>query len=121
MNDHHDRAFAETLSRLRRDLRAPVGHIIGYAQMMEEDHAGEVPDEFVRDLQAIKTSGERLVAMVEENLGSSKRSIGEVDLAETQFQLRLQLNHISGYSEMSKETAAEEGWTEIAGDLDQVA
>jgi CheY-like chemotaxis protein len=119
MND--DVTFSELLSRIRHDLRTPVGHIIGYAEMMDDELAGSVPDEFVRDLRAIKTSGEHLVAMIEEHLGASKRSTDDLDLPEAQFQLRMQLNHISGYSEMCREVAEEEGWTEPVADLDRIA
>lgn len=120
MTDDVNTTFAATLSRIRHDLRTPIGHIIGYAEMMEEDLAGSVPDEFVRDLQAIKTSGERLVAMIEQHLGAAKQSTEELDLADAQFQLRMQLNHISGYSEMCREEAEEQGWDDSVGDLDRI-
>ena len=62
MPSEDDSAFAANLSRVRHALRTPAGHIIGYAEMMAEDAAGEVSDEVVRDLQAVASSGERLVA-----------------------------------------------------------
>ena len=70
------------------------------AELMIEDLSGDAPPEMVRDRQAIASSGERLVAMIEEHLGPAKRSASELNLPEAQFQLRLQLNHISGYTEM---------------------
>ena len=45
-----DPSLASRLSEIRHDLRTPVGHIIGYAEMMEEDLAGVAPDDFIRDL-----------------------------------------------------------------------
>ena len=120
-DDEPAEGFAESLSRLRHDLRTPVGHIIGFAEFLEEDNCETAPDEFVRDLQAIRSSGERLVAMIEEHLGASRRSVDDIDLTEVQFQLRMQLNHISGYSEICRETASEEGWDGIEVDLDRIA
>ena len=89
--------------------------------MLIEDLAGVVPTEVVRDLQAIATSGERLVAMIEEHVGAAKRSIDELDLPDAQFQLRLQLNHISDYTEMLREVAEEDGRDEMFDDLDRIA
>jgi CheY-like chemotaxis protein len=113
--------FAANLAHLRHVLRTPVGQIIGYAEMMIEDLSGVTPDEIVRDLRAIASSGERLVAMIEEHLGAARRSIGELDLPDAQFQLRLQLNHISGYTEMLREIAEDDGEDEWTIDLDRIA
>lgn len=121
MSDRPEESFARRLSHLRRVLRSPVAQIIGYAEMMIEDLSGDVPPEMVRDLQAIASSGERLIAMIEEHLGSAKRDADELDLPEAQFQLRLQLNHISGYTEMLHEVAEEEGLDAIGPDLDRIA
>ena len=91
-------AFSALLSHLRHVLRSPIAQIIGYAEMMIEDLSGNAPPEMIRDLQAIASSGERLVAMIEEHLGPAKRAADELDLPEAQSQLRLQLNHIAGYT-----------------------
>src|SRR5210317_1151290 len=91
------KTFKQRLSNVRHDLRTPVGHIIGYAEMLEEDLADDMPPEFVRDLGLIKHAGERLVALIDDYLGAAKTALEEIDLDETQFQLRMQLNHITGY------------------------
>jgi CheY-like chemotaxis protein len=118
MSTERDTTFADTLSRLRYDLRRSTALVIGHAEMMAEDI---VDDEVLRDLQAIASSGERLVAMIEEHLGAAKRSIDELDLGAAQFQLRLQLNHISGYTEMLAETAEEDGRYDLFDDLGRIA
>lgn len=121
MSAEGEETFAGRLSHLRHVLRSPVAQIIGYAEMMIEDLSGDVPQEMVRDLQAIAGSGERLIAMIEEHLGSAKRGADELDLPEAQFQLRQQLNHISGYTEMLREVAEEERLDAIAADLDRIS
>jgi CheY-like chemotaxis protein len=118
MSADQDAAFADTLSRLRHELRSSTALVIGYAEMMAEDITD---DEIVRDLQSIATSGERLVAMIEQHLGAAKRSIDELDFADAQFQLRLQLNHISGYAELLTENAEEDGHDHLLDDLDRIA
>ena len=121
MTSESEATFAANLSYLRHVLRTPVGHIIGYAEMMIEDLTGSATDEVLRDLGAIASSGERLVAMIEEHLGAARRSIEELDLPDAQFQLRLQLNHISGYTEMLRETAEDEGSHEWLADLGRIS
>jgi CheY-like chemotaxis protein len=115
-----DHGFRQRLSDVRHDLRTPVGHIIGYAEMLEEDLADDMPAEFVRDLGLIKHAGERLVALIDDHLGAAKRSLDEIDLNEAQFQLRMQLNHITGYCEMLREEAEERGRDDLAGDLARI-
>ena len=97
--------FKERLSQIRHDMRTPVGHIMGYAEMLQEDLDQNVSPEFLRDLVVIKTSGERMIALIDEFLGNNKQSLQELDLPEAQFQLRLQVNHINCYTEMLRETA----------------
>lgn len=115
-----DREFRQQLSDVRHDLRTPTGHIIGYAEMLQEDLADDMPAEFVRDLGLIKEAGERLVALIDGQLGPDKKSLDEIDFDETQFQLRLQLNHISGYCEMLREEAEDLGRSELVEDLERI-
>jgi CheY-like chemotaxis protein len=115
------KTFSTQLAQLRHVLRSPVAQIIGYAEIMIEDLRSDAPREMVGDLQAIASSGERLVAMIEEHLGPAKRGADELDLPEAQFQLRQQLNHISGYTEMLREVGEEEQLDEIVADLDRIA
>ncbi len=122
MSDQGDTGdFKQRLGNIRHDMRTPVGHIMGYAEMLEEDLNGDLSPEFLRDLVVIKTSGERMIALIDEFLGANKQSIDELDLSEAQFQLRLQLNHISGYTEMLRETAIDDGREDLLVDLNNIA
>jgi CheY-like chemotaxis protein len=121
MDDSIDTAFASALSRMRYELRTPVGHIIGYAELMSEEWPDLISEEFKRDLHVIASSGERLVSMVEEHLGAAKRSLEDLDLPAAQFHLRMQLNHIAGYTEMLLETVEEESHVNLAEDLEKIA
>lgn len=115
-----NQSFRQHLSDVRHDLRTPVGHIIGYAEMLEEDLADDMPAEFVRDLGLIRQAGERLVALIDDYLGAAKTSLDEIDLDEAQFQLRLQLNHITGYCEMLREEAEDQERDDFVDDLDRI-
>jgi DNA-binding response OmpR family regulator len=111
--------FRGRLSQIRHDLKTPVGHIMGYSEMIEEDIEDELP-EVVHDLRSIQSSGERLLELINDNLGAAKQSVNDIDLDLTNQLMRQQLNHVGGYCEMVQEVAEETGHEEIAADLDRI-
>jgi len=113
--------FKAQLSKLRHDLRTPVGHIIGYAEMIEEDLPPDLLKTFSGDLQAIQNAGQKMLALIEDFLGASTVSPEEVNVGEAQFQFRMQLNHINGYSEMIFEEATDLDDAEFISDLENIA
>ena len=117
----HHRDFKEQLSKLRHDIRTPVGHIIGYAEMIEEDLSCDLLKTFSGDLQAIQNAGQKMLALIEEFLGATTASPEEVNVSEAQFQFRMQLNHINGYSEMIFEEATDLDEDEFISDLEKIA
>ena len=66
--------FKTRLSNLRHDLRTPVGHIMGYAELIEEDMDDETLKACQHDLQAIHTAGQKLLAQVDQFFGDTKSS-----------------------------------------------
>jgi CheY-like chemotaxis protein len=120
MDEGGSAAFRERLSEIRHDLRTPVGHIMGYSEMIEEDLEDESWPEFTEDLKKIRSSGEKLLELITDLLGPSKESAEDIDIPSTQFQLRLQLNHISGYCEMLHELIEDEGREDLEPDLDKI-
>jgi CheY-like chemotaxis protein len=121
MSDPEPRNFESRLANLRRDLRTPVGHIIGYSELLLEELESAPWPEFGRDLQHIRGAGERIVEQIDEFLGPSKTCAEEIDYNDAQFQMRSQLNHIEGYCEMLREEAEEEERLELIPDLDRIA
>ena len=98
-------AFKSLLSELRHDLRTPIGHIIGYAEMIAEDLDDEMAKMLSGDLEAIQNAGHKMLGLIDQHFNAAKTSADEIDFVDAQFQLRLQLNHISGYAEMLREDA----------------
>lgn len=121
MTDGKTTSFQERLSRIRHDMRTPVGHIIGYAEILEEDLGRGMPPEFVRDIQAVKTAGEKLVALIDQYFGPSRKSAEGIDFIDAQYRLRVQLSQIAGYAEILREHALEGGREDLVGDLDHIA
>ena len=113
--------FKAQLSKLRHDLRTPVGHILGYAEMIEEDLPPDLLKIFSGDLQAIQNAGQKMLALIEDFLGATTASPEEVNVSEAQFQFRMQLNHINGYAEMIFEEAADVDEAEFISDLENVS
>ncbi len=112
-------AFRERLANIRHDLKTPVGHIMGYSEMIEEDVEDDFP-EVVNDLRSIKSSGERILDLVNDHLGAAKQSLVDIDLNLANQLMRQQLSHVVGYCEMVEEVAEETGHDEILSDLSRI-
>lgn len=113
-------SFEGRLAELRHELRTPIGHIIGYAELIEEDLTEEQRRAYGHDLSAILGAGQKMLAIIDQHLNAQKKSIEEIDFAETQYALRLQLNHIGGYTEMIREDAVERGDDFLDDDLSRI-
>lgn len=112
--------FKTQLSKLRHDIRTPVGHIIGYAEMIEEDLSPELLKTFSGDLQAIQNAGHKMLALVEDFFGATTASFDDINVSDVEFSFRVQLNHITGYAEILFEEATELGDDELISDLQRI-
>lgn len=113
--------FEDRLSDLRHELRTPIGHIIGYAELIEEDLTDDQRTIYGHDLAAIMGAGQKMLAIIDQHLSALKKSLEEVAVEDAQFALRLQLNHIRGYAEMLREDAVDRDETDLIEDLDRVS
>ena len=120
MSDDSTAGFQNRLSRIRHDLRTPVGHIIGYAEILQEDIGHGMPAEFVRDLHAIRSSGERLVSLIDDHFSSARTDAVGIDLVDARYRLSVQAGQIAGYAEVLREHALESGREEFIADLDKI-
>jgi DNA-binding response OmpR family regulator len=114
-------SFAQHLANLRHDLRTPVGHVIGYAEMIEEDLDDDGLKAHSHDLQAIQNAGQRILGLIDDFFNPAKTSADQITFEEAQYQIRLQLNHIGGYTEMLREEAVEDDKEDLVVDLDQIS
>jgi len=61
----------ESLARLRHDLRTPINHILGYAELLQEELADNAPagqEEFASDLKKIHSAAQALLKLVNTHL-----------------------------------------------------
>ena len=112
-------AFRERLAQIRHDLKTPVGHIMGYSEMIEEEVEDDLP-EVVNDLRSIRSSAERILELINDHFGSAKQCANDIDLNLASQLLRQQLNHVGGYCEMVEEVAEENGRDELLPDLARI-
>jgi Na+/proline symporter/CheY-like chemotaxis protein len=68
------------LANMSHELRTPLNAIIGYSEMIIEESADMGADEFIPDLQKIRTAGEHLLSLINNVLDISKIEAGKMDL-----------------------------------------
>ena len=52
---------------LLHDLRTPLGHILGYSELLIEEMHATGHEEFIPHLEKIRKAGRELVTMMDEN------------------------------------------------------
>ena len=105
-------------SRIRHDLRTPVNHIIGYAELLLEDNG--LPTEFRDDLQRIHTGGRALLGLVKDYFDDEHFAQKRPDTHRMYHELRTPVNHIVGYTELLTELAEDHGLTHLHADFAKI-
>jgi signal transduction histidine kinase/DNA-binding response OmpR family regulator len=82
-----NRAKSVFLANMSHELRTPLNAIIGYSEMLQEDAADIVGQEFAGDLQKIHTAGKHLLGLINDVLDISKIEAGKMDLFLETFDL----------------------------------
>lgn len=75
------------LANMSHELRTPLNAIIGYSEMLQEEAEEMNMDDFVTDLQKIRTAGKHLLALINDILDISKIEAGKMDLHIETFSL----------------------------------
>ena len=109
------------LAKIRHDLRTPLNHIIGFSEILIEDAAGKVPEDFLRDLHRIRAGGDRLLGLIHQHLNSESFPATKPDLHQLCHELRTPVNHVIGYTELLSEQCGELGLTEYQSDLSKIS
>lgn len=60
----------EALAELRHDLRTPIGLVLGYGEMVQEELVSAGRPDLVADMEKIRAAGQRLLEMVSERLSA---------------------------------------------------
>lgn len=75
-----NRARADFLTRVSHELRTPLNSIIGYAQMMQLEMRGDLPDTYKEYADRIGQSGEDLLKMVDAVLDMRALEAGKMEI-----------------------------------------
>jgi PAS domain S-box-containing protein len=80
--DRSATAKADVLARISHEVRTPLNAIIGFADVMIDQRFGPLGNErYGEYLRDIRTSGERVIAIVNDLLDLSRIETGKIDLA----------------------------------------
>lgn len=75
-----NRSKSAFLANMSHELRTPLNAIIGYSEMLYEEAVDQEYEDFLPDLQKIKTAGKHLLDMISDILDISKIEAGHVTL-----------------------------------------
>jgi signal transduction histidine kinase len=75
-----NKAKASFLAAMSHDLRTPLNAIIGYVDLITMGLRGEVTPGQARDLERIRSSGRRLLALINDILNFARLEAGKVEI-----------------------------------------
>lgn len=77
-------AKADLLARISHEIRAPLNAIIGFAEVMIDERFGSIGNErYVEYMKDVRTSGQRVIAVIDDLTDLSRIETGKLDLAFT--------------------------------------
>jgi class 3 adenylate cyclase len=117
---HPDSGGKLSLAKIRHGLRTPINHIIGYAELLQEDAAAKLPAGFITDLEKIRSGGNILLAQINQHFSEDRFCAAAPDLHVLGHELRTPVNYIIGYGEMLAEQCDEAGQPEFKSDLAKI-
>ncbi len=109
-----------SLAHIRHTLHTPLNQILGYAEMIQEEHGNTLPGGIKDELKKIHTAGSQLLAMIQDGLAAWKLEMGKVDLNGMKLEAQTPLSLIVGFSEVSEEIAGGSGLDAVLADLKKI-
>lgn len=89
-----DRLKSEFLANMSHELRTPLNSIIGYAEIMLMGINGDLSDDNLEDVNAIRTSGQHLLRLINDILDLAKIEAGRMTLDTEEVNLPALLDEI---------------------------
>ncbi|MDY6991037.1 MAG: response regulator [Pseudomonadota bacterium] len=87
-------AKSQFLANMSHELRTPLNAIIGYSEMLQEEAEESDLDDFIPDLQNIRSAGKHLLGLINDVLDISKIEAGKMELFLETFELSIIIQDI---------------------------
>jgi signal transduction histidine kinase len=110
----------ELLRDLRHELRTPINHIVGYAELLLEQAADAQLPELVPDLQRILLAGKQLLKPIAEHLDPARAQLTSADFDQLSLELRTPLTTIIGYADLLADGAEYDVPAEFLSDVRRI-
>jgi signal transduction histidine kinase len=78
--ENANKAKSDFLANMSHELRTPLNHIIGFAEIISDNHCGELNEQQADMLKDILNSGKHLLSLINDILDLSKVEAGKVAL-----------------------------------------
>jgi len=91
--ENANRNKSEFLANMSHELRTPLNAILGFSEVLKEKMFGEVNDKQLEYLEDIHSSGQHLLALINDILDLSKIEAGRMELELSRFHLGLLLDN----------------------------
>lgn len=85
---------SEFLAKMSHELRTPLNAVIGYSEMLEEEAKDSGQNQFIPDLQKIRTAGKHLLMLINDVLDLSKIESGRLELHCQNFDIHAMIDEI---------------------------
>lgn len=82
------------LANMSHELRTPMNAIIGYSEMLIEEAADLKPEDFVPDLEKVRSAGKHLLALINDILDLSKIEAGKMTLFLESFSIQSTIDDV---------------------------
>jgi PAS domain S-box-containing protein len=89
-----NRAKSAFLANMSHELRTPLNAILGYTEMLEEEAQDTGLDDFLPDLEKVRTAGKHLLRLINDILDLSKIEAGKMELFVEGFELQALLREV---------------------------
>jgi len=90
---------SQFLASMSHELRTPLNAIIGYSDLLKEDAEDLGYEDFIPDLEQIKSSGLHLLAIIQDILDISKLESGEMTMYEEEFDIPTLINEVQSIAQ----------------------
>jgi signal transduction histidine kinase len=82
------------LANMSHELRTPLTSVLGYTELLQERAAKYGYDDFISDLEKIRSAGKDLVTMINEVLDLSKIEAGKIALSPQDFNITFLIDNV---------------------------